>query len=366
MSESLPTLEIAHASSHTPTSLHGANLTARLYSTESRDVHLSVHLPKVEPKARGSKVKVLVKARKGKSKAKESKAKDVQEISDEQTDGQDDNVSLSSSDSEGSYSSFSSSGSDDSCRRRNSEKTETDFKCSPPFRRNTGNSVLKSASLDTASLSPALSISVSLPSVLPAAEVSPTVENMRHHLASNLSRHNHHILLHNGQCALNSHIRITVNSKAAHEIAAHAVVTEVPALLPLHRQRAAHQAALAHAAHAGHSPLSSPHNAQHSNMPAIAPARGLSLALPLHADSAPRRHSTGRSGEPPVAGLKSPLLSPRGTALLSPLYGRTPSAATPHSAHLPAKESPKDHHKDHVPHIHHPPSPLLHHTHASP
>jgi len=301
MAESLPTLEIGQPNlPSNKSSPSSANLTARLYevSTDSQ----VVHLPEVQPKSR-LKIKGNILSKDRLQKPKKAAALTPAEATEE-------NICYSDSDSDSSCSSYSSSESRSPGAYLNSEKTEAD-----QLRRFSLSNTTRSSSQETISDSPPpLCASVSLPSVLPFSTTgeSRSVKKMKRHVASNLLRHNHHILLHRGQTALNSHIQITVNTKAANEIAAHAVVTEVPALLPSHRQRA-HLAALS----GQRSPV---------GMPPASP-KALSVIIPGGHAASPSNHSSPYH--------KSPALSPRGTALLSPLhsnYSKSPQAAKDRSA----------------------------------
>lgn len=273
----------------------GVPLTTRLYS-DGNEKHV-IHLPKVEPRLRRARTKDSVKA------ARKEKPSMTKETKQPGCFAHVDDISLSDSDSDGSCSSYFSSGSEIAGAYRSSEKTQTDQMQTPPLRRYLHN-VTHTSSQETTPDSPSLFASASLPIVTPvvASEESLSVKSMRQRVASNLSRHNHHILLHNGQSALNSHIQITVNSKAANEIAAHAVITEVPALLPNHRQRA--------------------HQVTARTCPGPAPptvsANGAAVMHP-GSNAAPRRYSTSTIDHN-MSTLMSPLLSPRGTVLLSPLH----------------------------------------------
>ena len=295
MAEALPTLEIGQPSlPSNKSSPSSANLTARLYEVGAENQ--VVHLPEVQPKSSRLKIKGNILSKDRLQKPKKSTAFEVAHPTEE-------NVYFSDSDSDSSCSSSSSSESRCPGAYLNSEKTETD-----QLRRFSFSNATRSSSQETINDSPPMFASASLPSFLSSAASgeSRSVKKMKHHVASNLLRHNHHILLHRGQNALNSHIQITVNAKAANEIAAHAVVTEVPALLPIHRQRA-HLAALA----GQRSPI---------GMPPASP-KGLSVTIPGgHAASPSNRN---------IMGLKSPPVSPRGTALLSPLHAH--QTKSPHA-----------------------------------
>lgn len=308
MSDLLPTLDVACADKHPPsnqsTPTGAAAVTARLYTDSENRV---VYLPKVLSKSINKKPKVSTKSP-AKERCKERKPGAGEVVATE------DFICLSDSDSD-SYSSYDSYSSADSLNPGvylDSEKTRADL-----IRRYSGctDNATRSSSQESVSDSPTVCASVSLPSFLPFASTgdSRSVKSMRKQVASSLSRHNHHILLHRGQNALNSHIQITVNSKAANEIAAHAVITEVPALLPIHRQRA-HLAALTEQRH----PL---------GMPPVSP-KTLSLTLPGANANATSRRLAASPSYHNSTGLKSPPLSPRGTTLLSPLH-ITP-AHTPH------------------------------------
>ncbi len=272
MSDSLPTLNIRQSQLASTSS---AKLTARLYQDGS-DNHAQ-HLPQV--KSNTSRLKV-----KGDYARTEKlyKPKKVAEPAPSEATGTEDNACLSDSDSDASScSSYSSSESGFDGAHISSEKTEAD-----EFRSISLSNATRSGSQDT------ISDSV-LPSILPfaGARDSRVFKKMQHHVASELLHHNHHILLHRGQTALNSHIQITVKAKAANEIAAHAVVTEMPALLATHRQRA-HLAALeGHLHPLGAPPISS---------------RGLSVNFPTDHGAPPlHRNTTGLMS--PTSLLTSPL-----------------------------------------------------------
>jgi len=270
MADSLPTLNIRQSQlGSTPS----AKLTARLYNDGS-DNHVK-HLPQVNTSRSNVKGDYT-------GKVKLYKPKKVVEPAPSEATGTEDNACLSDSDSDASScSSYSSSESGFDGAYISSEKTEAD-----EFRSILLSSATRSGSQDT------ISDSV-LPSILPfsATGDSRILKKMQHHVASDLLHHNHHILLHRGQNAVNSHIKITVKAKAANEIAAHAVVTEVPALLATHRQRA-HLAALeGHLHPLGAPPISS---------------KGLSVNFPTdHGASPLHRNATGLMS--PTSLLTSPL-----------------------------------------------------------
>lgn len=296
----LPTLEIGSpASPSSTTSPSNANLTARLYS-DSLDNQV-VHLPQVEPMVGSSRMKLKSVGKERQVKTNKAEVPAPAPIED--------NLHLSDSDSDSSCSSYSSSESESGGAHANSGKTEVDS-----YRSLSTGSASHNSSLETMLDSPPMFTSVSFPDLLPfaASGESRSTKKIKHRVASNLLRHNHHILLHRGQSALNSHIQITVNSKAANEIAAHAVVTEVPALLPKHRQRAQ---------------LAALTNLRPLGIPPVSP-KSLSVTIPGgHAASPSYRNNT--------TSLKSPPLSPRGTTLLSPLHAtRSPKErkAGAHSA----------------------------------
>lgn len=265
MANLLPTLDLGRP---LLSSTSNANLTARLY-VDGSDNNL-VRLPQVQPNSSGLEGKGHFDVSK-KGPPKTKKAAALAPLQAPEGD-----VCFSDSDSDSSCSSYSSSESES---KWNSAKTVADHLRHLPTH---------SSSQET------IPVPV-LPCVLllvAAAVESPSAKNMKSHVASDLLRHNHHILLHRGQTALNSHIQITVKSKAATEIAAHAVITEVPALLASHRHRAHLSALEGHLHPRGAPPIS---------------RMGLAVNFPAGNGAPPlHRNSTGLMSPPPH-------LSPSGT-----------------------------------------------------
>ena len=313
MATLLPTLDLGQP---LLSSTSSENLTARIY-LDGSDNNV-VRLPQVQPNTGGLEGKDHYDACK-KSPPKRTKAPALTPL-----EVPEDNLYFSDSDCDSSCSSYSSSESES---RWNSVKTVADH-----LRHLSSHSSSQETIPDTG-----------LPSVRPvvsSAVESRSVKTMKSHVASDLLHHNHHILLHQGQTALNSHIQITVKSKAATEIAAHAVVTEIPALLAGHRNRA-HLSALEGYLHPIGAPAISPKGlavnyfAGHGAPPLHRNSTGLMSPSPLLSPSGALHRSSLHSAHAnrfPVALVRTPIHHTRSTRGASPTPHTPSPSPSPHSS----------------------------------
>uniref|UniRef100_A0A7S3GPR4 Uncharacterized protein n=1 Tax=Spumella elongata TaxID=89044 RepID=A0A7S3GPR4_9STRA len=315
MATLLPTLDLGQP---LLSSTSSENLTARIY-VDCSDNSV-VRLPQVQPKTGGLEGKDHYDAcKKGPPKRNKAAVLTPLEVPE-------DNLCFSDSDSD-SDSSCSSYSSSESESRWNSVKTVADH-----LRHLSTHSISQETIPDT-----------DVPSIRPvvsSAVESRSVKVMKSHVASDLLHRNHHILLHHGQTALNAHMQITVKSKAATEIAAHAVVTEIPALLAGHRNRA-HLSALEGYLHPLGAPAISPkglavnHFAGHGAPPLHRNSTGLMSPSPLLSPSSALHRSSlhsAHANRSSVALVRTPVHRTRSIRGTSPTPHSLSPSPSPHSS----------------------------------